>query len=743
MLTSADAQTHLDVLHELRDGLLRRERAAIAAKLKIGGSGAELWERDAQIAHLEDSVSRLTDANDGLLFGHLDGEDGSSWYIGRMGMTDPETHDSELVDWRAPVARPFYTATPLHPDGVRVRSHIETNDWRVTRCSNEALGNAASDGAGGSVPPTSLLAAIDRSRTGHMGDIVATIQAEQDRIIRDDLRGTLLVQGGPGTGKTAVALHRAAFLLYEHRDRLERSGVLVVGPNATFLEYISKVLPSLGETSVVLSTMASLLPDAVATETDEPATAELKGRLIMAELVAAAVSRLQLPGGGDRAITLETGETLTLPGQELAKLRRRVRQRRVPHNEARPFFEQQLVRLIAGELLRQRRALGIAERMVDGDAEEIAEDLREDGAVLAAADAMWPLRTPEALLRAAYAQPAIAGGPPLSPAERALLVAAAARPGLTEADVPLLDEAAELLGEDPRPAAQRQAAQRERERAEIEYAQGVLDLYGEQSGDDDDPGLAIRAEELAARQRGRDGRTLAERAAADRTWTYGHIIVDEAQELTPMAVRSLVRRCPMQSMTFVGDINQAGGASAGNRWDDVIAGQLRSLRRAELTVNYRTPGEIMRLAGGVLAEIDPESPAPNSLRDSGREPEIRRVPAAERAAAAADRVAEFLAAGTGTVGIVAAPARMAAVRAALDAHPGVGSGASGHPEARVWPVTPAGSKGLEFDLVIVDEPALIADGSRAGLTNLYVALSRATQDLLVLHSEELPAGLRG
>ncbi|MEB4616114.1 HelD family protein, partial [Leucobacter sp. M11] len=466
MLSTEAAQAHLDELRSVVDTLLARERGLIEERLLESGTATELWERDAQIAHHQESLSRLLDANEGLLFGHLETDEAhedegvaESWYIGRMGLTDPVSHEVRLVDWRAPVARPFYTATPLHPEGVRVRTHIETSRWRVLRTSPERL--TAGDGeeiADGGLLPTSLLAAMDRSRSGHMNDIVATIQVEQDRIIRSELPGTLLVQGGPGTGKTAVALHRAAYLLYEHRDRLERNGVLLVGPNSAFLDYIGQVLPSLGETSVVLTTIGTLLPGIDASRPEDPVIAELKGRLGMSDLLRGALDRAQVPAKGALDLTLETGELVTIPETELGRMRKRVRQRRRPHNAARPDFERVFTGAIARSLVQARTAQGSPLSFVDGTEQELAADLLLDPAIEGAIDALWPRLSPGDLVSAAYAGPegGLRATQHFSRDDRAALHEAEllrrehASTGLawSEADVPALDEAWELLGED-------------------------------------------------------------------------------------------------------------------------------------------------------------------------------------------------------------------------------------------------------------------------------------------------------
>src|SRR5690606_11733770 len=380
---------------------------------------------------------------------------------------------------------------------------------------------------------------LGERRTGRMRDIVATIQAEQDRVIRADLNGVLVVQGGPGTGKTVVALHRAAYLLYTHRQRLERRGVLVLGPGLTFLRYIGQVLPSLGETDVLLSTVGELYPGVTATARETPEVAAIKGDLRMAEVIARAVrDRQRVP---HKPVELNLGRyTLTMDRRMLESAANRAVRSRRPHNQARAVF----VRTLLTALARQA-AKKIGKGLIDEDElADLREDLRTEPVVRSALNRLWPYLTPQRLLIGLYTSPERLGhaAAALTPEERALL-RRDARAEWTESDVPLLDEAAELLGEideqvlrasalaaEEELAAARQAEEHERE-AELAYAREVLELTGLSD--------IMEAERLAERQRG-DGPhlTTAERAAADRTWAYGHIIVDEAQELSPMAWRT-------------------------------------------------------------------------------------------------------------------------------------------------------------------------------------------------------------
>lgn len=725
------AQSRLDTIRSTVADLVASESARLATVLRESGDAVELWDRDARADHHRKQLSRFENAGGALLFGHLGMRDDAEWYIGRMGLFDPETRDPLLVDWRAPLSRAFYTATPLHPEDVAVRSTIGTRGWRVSSVVTEDL---AAGGEGSTTGPSALMAAVSHHRTDRMSDIVATIQGEQDRIIRAGLRGALVVQGGPGTGKTAVALHRAAYVLYEHRDRLAREGVLIVGPNPDFLSYISEVLPSLGEDSVVLTSLHTLLPGVVAEGEDERDVAEVKGRLDLAKAIENAVRRHEIAVRAPYVVTLESDQTVRIESRDLQALRTRMRRSRRAHNEARPVFER-LFRELVARMLLSTAGRSIEVEVDQEDVEDFAEELQLDDRIAAAIDELWPIVSPEELVRELLSDEKVlaACAPMLSDDDRTLVVRPAAS-AWTASDIPLLDEAAALLGEDPRPGMRARARERAEQERELEYAQGVLDLYSDTTTDDDGTRTtSVTAEQLAARQRQDDRSTVAERAEGEVGWTYGHVIVDEAQELTPLALRAVLRRCPSRSLTLVGDINQSSAAH-GSDWDTLLRPQLRTYTREDLTVNYRTPSEVMDLAARVLAHIDPTQTAPTSIRSTGEQPEIAHVAYDGMTTAIAERAAAFLSGSEGTVAVIADAELLPRLRRAVDAlPPGQGE--------RVWFGSPRAAKGLEFDVVILVEPGWRSERGVAETRELYVALTRATQRLSILHSTPLPPEL--
>jgi DNA helicase IV len=756
----ATEQRYVSGLYARLDGL--REEAArrlAAARRSPGGTHQGRSEREADVARHTDQIAQLGAVEAGLCFGRLDLlADDERRYIGRIGLfDDQDDYEPLLLDWRAPAARPFYLATAASPEGVRRRRHIRTKHRTVTGLDDEVLDldNVGKDPyeSSGLTSEAVLLAAVTASRTGRMRDIVETIQAEQDHIIRSTLDGVLVVQGGPGTGKTAVALHRAAYLLYTYRDLLSTRGVLIVGPNATFLRYISQVLPGLAETGVLLSTVDELFPGVRADGVEDARTALLKGRLFMVDVLDAAIADRQEVPVAPMRLDIER-ETLTLQPSTVARARDRARRSGRLHNDAREVFESALLEELTEQIA---AAIGTdpyafdplggddapGDEMLLGAADfaDIRRDLAAEPQVQAAFDELWPVLTPQRLLIDLFASPqrldAAAAG--LTAEERGLLQ----RPldaGWTPADVPLLDEAVELLG-----TIRVALTGSEKERADLlEYARGALEIaYGSRSLDAEhrdeseilDVTDLLDAGILAERHEFRERLTTAERAAADRTWAFGHVIVDEAQELSPMAWRLLMRRCPSRSMTIVGDVAQTGDLAGTVSWgaalEPYVADRWRS---TELTVNYRTPAEVMAVAARVLTQIDPLLVPPRSVRESGEHPWRRPVDRAELPEALVGiALGEVREVGRGRLGIIVPAGSTSELgRAVSDAIPEVGVGDQADLERPVVVLTVRQAKGLEFDTVVVVDPDRIVAESPRGRSDLYVALTRATRRLGIL-----------
>ena len=735
-------QQHLDLVYRRVDELSASAESRLREVQRSGGSGTPQArsERDAFAQTLAARAAQLRAVQDRLCFGRLDMRDGQRHHIGRIGLSDQAQHKL-LVDWRAPVAAPFYQATPAAPDSVVRRRHLTTRGRQVVHLEDEVLdlGAITPDDRVSLQGEGALMAAVTAPRTGHMGDIVATMQGEQDSIVRDELGGVLVVQGGPGTGKTAVALHRAAYLLFTYRQRLERSGVLVVGPGPLFLRYIEQVLPSLGESGVVMATPRTLFPGVEASADEPDEVALLKGDLKMARILGRAVrDRQKLP---EADLELKVGsQRIVLTREAVAASRSRARATGAPHNAARVTFVKDMLRHLAAVL-----AAALGQELDDELRKELDADLRDARDVRVNLNLLWMPLSPQRFLRDLLAVPARldSAAPDLSTADRARLRRDRDHPW-TVSDVPLLDELAELLGDDgeaARAQAHQDAADRE---SELEYARGVLQIVG-----DTPQGLKATAEVLADRFRVHSGSTtVAERAEADRTWAYGHLVVDEAQELSPMMWRLLHRRCPARSWTVVGDLAQRGSVAGATDWhaalDRVAGGRVRV---RELTVSYRTPERVMAVADA-MAEANelPVTPVV-SIRPGEHDPRRRRR-AHRDATAVVDVVTELVdrrhdAAGSvGTVAVVApADETHDLLEALSEALPGqVGDGRRGL-SALVSVLAPDEVKGLEFDDVVVVEPAAFVVASRRGVSDLYVALSRPTGRLVVVHHDPLPAGM--
>ncbi|MEZ5264958.1 MAG: AAA family ATPase [Acidimicrobiales bacterium] len=761
---------------------VRREQAAVdrayerlgsmrEAALDVVRHHRELGETTTGQARVEwESLLALTDqrlhhlelGGASLCFGRLDLEDGDTYQVGRLSVLD-EQGDPLVIDWRAPAAEPFYRATGRNAMGLVRRRHLLTRGRTVIGLDDEVFDlDRAADGSLSVVGEGALMAALERSRTGRMGDIVATIQAEQDEIIRAPIPGILIVQGGPGTGKTAVALHRAAYLLYTNRQRLEDAGVLVVGPNRTFLRYIEQVLPSLGESGVELVTIDGLA-NRVRTVASEPAATErLKGDARMVRVIRKAVADRQRPLPDDLVVPYGA-RNLRVPRAELARIVAQVSSRQGTHNERRAAFARRLRRVLWRQqrrIVEQRLTRLPAELPLDPTDELDPLDVIQSAAltiereeqnflsgighvpeVRAALERMWPVLTPEELLNDLFGAPGLlrlATEGVLSGEERALLArprskVAEAAPW-TSADLALLDEAAGLLGPIPSARRKRLAQVRDDARWMIEDTVGDISL---QTGELD----ATMRRQLINRLTERELAAQAEDDDDGAPPVYGHVIVDEAQDLSPMQWRMIARRCTIGSMTVVGDLGQASRPGAIASWNEALA-QLpvrREPRRAMLTVNYRTPAEIMEVAARVLAVTDPDADPPRSVRHSGAVPRFARCGADEvvdEAVAHVARVRSELA--EGKTAVIAPEALVGDIRGRLGGLPS----AADVLDAAVGVFSATEAKGLEFDAVVLVEPAAIAGSTVAGLRGLYVALTRATRFLTVLHSEELPPGLR-
>lgn len=711
-------QQHVDVVYTRLDEL----RTETTQKLQhvrlthVGNHHQNRSERDAFATVYEDQLIRLNSAEEGLCFGRIDDRDGTTTYIGRIGISDQD-RSQLLMDWRAPASEPFYRATAAQPENLVLRRHLTTRGREVVGIEDDvlSLSDLDSDKRKHLRGEGALIASLDAHRTGRMSNIVETIQAEQDAIIRKPLSGVVVVQGGPGTGKTAVALHRAAFLLYKHRTKIAQSGVLIVGPSPVFLKYIEKVLPSLGETGAVLLTPGQLFPGIDTTLRDTFATSAVKGDLRMVKVLSRAVRNYQRIPASD--IELNVGlRRVTLTRDMVKTARERARRSGYKHNRAREVFATTLMNALAQRIVENGEG-GASEDQIA----ELVDDVRRSRDARVAINSHWLPLTPRGVLDALFSKPhkLVAAADNVLSFEEMARLRRPAGSEITVEDVPLLDELAELLGAAP---GQTQAGSQE-----IEYAERVLEMTGTCD--------LISAEQLAQRYADTgSAQTLAERASEDREWTYGHLIVDEAQELSPMQMRLLFNRVPSKSATLVGDLAQASVVDSQRTWNTMLSPHVDSFDAQELTVSYRTPGRIMSIANQLLMDHFPTLAVPTPVREGAYDPEVVRTSSVSESASRLALVLGEQDAG-GTCAVITAVEHREIIEAMLtDTDLDYGVGPAGI-DRTVAVLTPFGAKGLEFDNVVIFEPAFIAD-SQKDVGELYVALTRATSRLSVVTSKE-------
>ncbi len=662
-----------------------RRRAASMRESVTDGQGGTFqnrYERDVVWEQVGVRLHQLELGERSLIFGRVDTEpteeepEGETFHIGRIAVSD-EASNAVVVDWRAPVAETFYRATGLDPMGLRRRRHFTSRGRELLGIDDELFGSATQALDSGRVQGHgALIAALEDARSGKLSDIVGTIQTEQDRIIRSELPGLLIVQGGPGTGKTVVALHRAAYLLYTHRFPLEGQGVLVVGPNRVFLSYIEQVLPSLGEAGVQIAVLSDLIPNVRVSGNDDIAVGRVKGDTRMINVIRRAVRDRERPLREPLRVPYGI-QRLTVSVDESKRIIETARRRARTHNAGRRHVESMLFEAL------ERSSTN--EDTVD----VIRERTRRDPLVVEALERMWPVLTPAELLNDLFGSKA--------------LLRSAARNSLSEDEWLLL------------------------------HRERVHDPHSIVFPADDAPLLDEALEVLGPRPRHRDN---------DAVRTYGHIVVDEAQDLSPMELRMLDRRSLNGSMTIVGDIAQATGAWPHDSWESILEHLplRREPRRAELTVGYRVPGPIMELAAKMLVLAAPGITAPSSIRHTGEPPRFVEATADELAADLARTVrSEIAQIGSGNIGVIVPESMSADVDVMLtEADIPHGGAVRQGLDNQVTVVSVHLAKGLELDSVVVVEPARILGEQPRGAQSLYVALTRSTKRLTLLHSEPLP-----
>ena len=663
----------------LDDSRERVRRITEMFEANRGGTNQARFERESVLQGALNRLSKLNLGDRSLVFGRIDpaGTD-ERFYIGRVGVWDDD-QNAVVVDWRAPVSEPFYRATGREPLGIERRRFFATRRRTLLGIDDELFGELADPNRPNDVAirgEGALISALEAARTGRLGDIIATIQAEQDEIIRAPMPGLLVVQGGPGTGKTVVALHRAAYLLYTHGLSLETQGVLVVAPNRLFIAYIEQVLPSLGEAGVTIAVLADLVQPRVRVDLlDEEPAARVKGDPRMVDVLVTAVSNRQRRLRTDQHFGFGL-QRLRITVAESSRIVAVARRRSRTHNAGRKIVADLFFETLA-ESARQQV-----------DPQVVRERMQNDVAVRETLDWMWPVLTPAHLLHDLFGSQAL-----LKSANRGAFseeeILRLNRPRSSHADevvwsfedVPLLDEARALLG--PRPG----------------------------------------------------------KRALDAVRTYGHICIDEAQDLSPMELRMVARRSLNGSLTVVGDIAQATGAWANSDWDSVLAAfsSKHEPRITGLSVGYRIPGPTMMLANRILPLAAPGLRPPTPVRTDGDDPQLVEVRDSLAETLIRVVLAELAKVGEGNVAVIVPASLLESVTSAFAAHELPFGGPTRHGlDQRVTVVPVRLVKGLEVDAAVVVEPRRIVDEEIEGFRSLYVALTRATKRVTVVYSELLP-----
>ncbi|MGW4987332.1 HelD family protein [Streptomyces mirabilis] len=637
------------------------------------------WVNAAVLQHqIDERIKALADlSHTPLFFGRLDylhapgadkaeGAEGERFYIGRRHVHDAEG-DPMVIDWRAPVSQPFYRASKKDPMDVGLRRRFGYTSGDLTAYEDEHL----SDPSEAAATSKLLQQEIERPRVGPMRDIVATIQPEQDEIVRAGLGGSVCVQGGPGTGKTAVGLHRVAYLLYAHRERLARTGTLVIGPNKSFLHYIEQVLPALGELEVKQATVDDLVAHVEVRGTDDATAAVVKGDARMAEVLRRAVrSHVTLPTEG--VVVVRGSRRWRVPAYELETIVGELLDRDIRYGAAREALPQRIAHAVLVQM----------ERSGEAPDDRVQDAVARNTAVKAAVKAIWP---------------------PVDPAKLVLRL-------LTDADF-LAVHADGILDED--------------EQKEILWSKPVRSVKSAKWS----PADAVLIDEATD--------------LVQRTHSLGHVVLDEAQDLSPMQYRAVGRRCTTGSATVLGDLAQGTTPWATRSWDEALAhlGKGEAVIE-ELTAGFRVPTDVIAYASRLLPHIAPGLTPVASVRENPGFFEVRPTTADEQVVDACEELLR----NEGSVGLIAADARIPALTEALAAAglTYLGPGEETTAQTRLTLVPASLAKGLEYDYVVLDEPQAVVDGEpdeRTGLRRLYVALTRAVSGLTVTHAAPLPQQL--
>lgn len=735
-----------------------------------GGTHQAKYEKDAAISVARQRLGSLNINSQPLCFGRLDLEDDNAIeekttvYVGRISISNEE-QESLVIDWRAPVAEPFYRATPIDPHGVVRRRHFHMSDKKIIRMDDEVFDeNKAEKNKLHVVGEAALLSAVSKKRTGRMGDIVATIQEEQDRAIRAQLNKVLIVTGGPGTGKTAVALHRAAYLLYTYRNTLVNSGVLLVGPSKTFLRYIDEVLPSLGENDVFLRTINTIRTTQQIHEYDTRKNATLKGDIRMVSVLKNALSDRQHPLDKPKDITID-GYKLNLNKRNTQKIINHLKERPGTHNQKRPMFIRSIVNELISQYKKQMvrayqnsstkkienssvqsnlRSLGnkvidpdIVKKILDKQhipevwLEKMDDRIRHNDEVKISIERMWPALSGSELYHDMCSFKALISSASkniLTENEQNALYKDRAEDiesvQWTDYDIALIDEADSICGPLTSSRNTRKRTNYDSEEENASRVIGELGLKG-----------YMTASELAQRY---GEKSNSEITSSDTIKTFGHVLIDEAQDFSPMQWRMIARRVPSMSMTIVGDFAQASHPGTCKNWDEVL-NILNGVAKTNdetvlLSVNYRTPAEVMDFAHDIMREVSPELAQTQAVREVGYYPIV------EIGDININSVVKYVKSNFNDEGTIAVIANLEIHKELEEILKEFDASAENSKsiDTKVAILQAVDAKGLEFDHVIIYDPhEIVGDVKRpAGWKSLFVTLTRATQSLVVIMDEK-------
>jgi DNA helicase IV len=754
-------QDYTDILYSNLDELRKEVSLKLHDERAKGGKGTlqSRSERDAFSTMYEERLSQLLAVEERLLFGKLIMNNGDVNYIGRIGLMD-KNKKQLLMDWRAKASTNFYRATPASPAGVSLRRHIATDNRKVQSIEDEILDQESSIAKekmekSELIGEATFIKNLTSARTGKMTDIVTSIQAEQDKIIRSDIDNTLVVQGGPGTGKTAVALHRAAYLLYTNREVFQKTGVMIVGPNLSFLKYIDQVLPSLGESGVFSTVIERILPNITAQRKEKnKKTAALKSDFRIIEVIKCAIEdRIFIPTE-DQIFDFD-GNNITVYAEEVKKLIEQLKRKKLPHNEARKIFSETMITILANQVSDQRK------HFVDNQERKIIMmDLRSMKEVRVLLNIYWMPMYSERLIGELWAKPhrlERAAEGIFTKEEQKELYVPILTPWTRE-DIPLLDEARHLLGNI--------------EQDDEDYGDIGIDEYNINSvNDSSDSFYSGILNSSILKQREKLLNSIDEEDDPNRPEEYGHIIVDEAQELSKMEWRMLKRRCPSNSFTIVGDISQTSSQNGTFDWNEVIPEMFDKWKLEKLTINYRNPSSVAQKSidfgkqNGLI--IDQRI----SVRDEKDAYQTIKVNKKELLNKTLDKTIEFMKEfvgkdGTGRISIIIKDEQKYEFSDALHARIRQEFGddelfrldAQDESDSQVLIATPDELKGLEFDAVLFVEPLdyllektkedessknsnKLSKQYLATAAQVYVAITRSTRKLIILYTDKLPKGL--